>query len=760
MKLIKATVIFFCVMLPAIVFLSACGTHHGSLPIDALSGDQGNTTLTVSTPALIYNYCSEQAKDSNFACEDGTIKISTKYMPLNVQQLQQASQQLQKANQSAQLNSVKITSSLSATASYQLLTDDVNQPCTDGGLFYMDESGYLRSVDTGAALLMVTGTTVQLPLDTQRLRISPEGFVLVSMTNSGAADYQTLGQIATGRCDSSNVLVQAGNKLNLAAAATATLLTANLSPVGSAFDSFLFCDKRFNWSGADVTDFSAKLNIDITGSGYLILYGEQQGLNYYTRANTFYVDSDNIIRESISGFVLLDGSSVVKLPFGSDTSTLSLASDGGLWVNVNGVKTKAAALQIATFVNPTGLALPGLNSFYSGTGNITYSVSSYTYLASTGSGTPLIGKPNTAGRGDLKLVLGRTQNMDGFEKARIEVVLKTDGYWFPLKNILSNIPMVANSAVVYTKSPWFIVRADNVIANMSTGLPLLGADGNYITIPSKASLSSFSISDAGVISVKVSDVAKDLGQINLVSFADASGLVRSFIDSDIYAWTSKAGLISTTAATVDKVIIDKIGLKISDSKCTIAADAIPASDSSLSDLEILDSTGAVCGTLSVNASSNLQQANQLQQSAQSMLVSSVAPLQRLSTGKKVNSGSDNAAGLSVFSPTTHYYTADLTNCSCVSRDDNSCGFQIVAVASDDTDLIQMNGTPSMSGSPLGTFSDATYCRGDLADATCMEFGSYWDINNPILVKVTAPNGNTDTYVLDFAMSQQVLQLLQ
>ncbi|MEI6079702.1 MAG: hypothetical protein WCQ53_03585, partial [bacterium] len=190
MKLIKAVLILFCVVTPAMIFLSACGVHHGSLPVDALSGDQGNGFVTAPTPALIYNYCSEQAKDTNFACEDGTIKIATKYMPLNAQQLQQASQQLQKANL---LKSARINSALSATASYQLLTDDVNQPCIDGGLFYMDPDGFLRSSDTNAALLMATGNPVQLPLDTQRLRISPEGFVLVSTTNSGAADYQTLG---------------------------------------------------------------------------------------------------------------------------------------------------------------------------------------------------------------------------------------------------------------------------------------------------------------------------------------------------------------------------------------------------------------------------------------------------------------------------------------------------------------------------------------------------------------------------------------
>ncbi|MEI6080017.1 MAG: hypothetical protein WCQ53_05240, partial [bacterium] len=572
-----------------------------------------------------------------------------------------------------------------------------------------------------------------------------------------------LGQIATGRCDLSSSLSQSGSlsKASALSSSVVSMVTVNFAPVGSAFDSFLFCDKRFNWSGPDVIDFSAKLNIEITGNGYLVLYSEQQSLNYYTRANTFYVDSDNVIRESVSGFALLDGTSVVKLPFGSDTSTLSLASDGGLWVNVNGVKTKAAALQIVTFANPAGLASPGLVSYSSGMGGVPYSISYYTYLASIESGNPSMGKPNSGGRGDLKLIIGRAQNMDGFEKARIEIVLKADGYWFPLKNMSSSIAVVANTGVVYTKSPWFIVRSDNVIANMSTGLPLLGADGNYITIPSKAGLSSFSISDTGVISVKVSGVAKDIGQVNLVSFADASGLVRSIIDSDIYAWSSKAGLITSTAATVDKVIIDKIGLKISDSKCTIAADAVPASDSSLSDLEILDSTGAVCGTLSLTSSSSmLQQANQLQQASQAMLLKSVDPLQRLSTGKKVNSGLDDAAGLSIFSPTTHYYAADLTNCSCASRDDNSCGFQIVAVATDSSALIQMNGTPTVSGSPLGTFSDATYCRGDLADATCMEFGNYWDINSPVLVKVSAPNGNTDTYVLDFSMAQQVLQLLR
>lgn len=120
-------------------------------------------------------------------------------------------------------------------------------------------------------------------------------------------------------------------------------------------------------------------NIALDGPGYLQV-NLPNGNTAYTRDGTLFLSSTGQIVTS-QGYEILPG---ITLP---DTATnLTITTTGKIQAEINSILQDIAQLELARFVNPSGLAATG--------GNL--------YLETTGSGAPVTGLAGDQGFGTVK----------------------------------------------------------------------------------------------------------------------------------------------------------------------------------------------------------------------------------------------------------------------------------------------------------------------------------------------------------------------
>ncbi|HKQ70262.1 MAG TPA: flagellar basal-body rod protein FlgG [Polyangiaceae bacterium] len=156
------------------------------------------------------------------------------------------------------------------------------------------------------------------------------------------------------------------------------------------------------------------LDIAIEGNGFFVIQ-QPDGTPAYTRAGNLKTDGQGRIVNS-DGYPL---EPPISVP--ADATSLSIGADGTVSVTMKGQtnSVQLGQLELATFVNPTGLASAGHNL----------------YTSTTSSGDPQIGKAGTEGRGTLL--------QGSIEHANVEVVEEMIGLIAAQRNYEVNSKVVS-----------------------------------------------------------------------------------------------------------------------------------------------------------------------------------------------------------------------------------------------------------------------------------------------------------------------------
>lgn len=137
------------------------------------------------------------------------------------------------------------------------------------------------------------------------------------------------------------------------------------------------------------------LDVAIQGSGFIQVL-MPDGSTAYTRDGSFQMDSQGQL-VTASGYVVQPA---ITIP--ADAQTITIAKDGTVSVTQpnNTSPTTLGQLQLATFVNPTGLQSLGDNL----------------YAETASSGTPTVNNPGTSGTGTLSQSYLETSNVNVAEE--------------------------------------------------------------------------------------------------------------------------------------------------------------------------------------------------------------------------------------------------------------------------------------------------------------------------------------------------------
>lgn len=137
------------------------------------------------------------------------------------------------------------------------------------------------------------------------------------------------------------------------------------------------------------------LDVAIQGRGFFQVL-MPDGTTAYTRDGSFQLDNTGQI-VTASGYVLQPA---ITIP--ADAQTITIASDGTISVTQPGNATPSTLgqLQLATFVNPTGLQSLGDNL----------------YAETASSGTPQVNNPGISGTGTLNQTYVETSNVNVAEE--------------------------------------------------------------------------------------------------------------------------------------------------------------------------------------------------------------------------------------------------------------------------------------------------------------------------------------------------------
>ena len=148
------------------------------------------------------------------------------------------------------------------------------------------------------------------------------------------------------------------------------------------------------FSQGSLTQTNNPLDIAINGNGFFQIQ-MPDGTTAYTRDGSFQTDSQGMLVTS-SGYPLLPN---VSVP--SNAIQVTIARDGTGTVTLPGnTTTQLPQIQLATFVNPTGLQSQGENLF----------------LETAASGTPQINAPGTNGVGVLNQTFIESSNVNVAEE--------------------------------------------------------------------------------------------------------------------------------------------------------------------------------------------------------------------------------------------------------------------------------------------------------------------------------------------------------
>lgn len=130
----------------------------------------------------------------------------------------------------------------------------------------------------------------------------------------------------------------------------------------------------------NVQQTGAELDLAINGRGFFQILMPNGEINY-TRDGSFSKDANGQIVNS-EGFPL---EPPITLPADMEAGSLSIGKDGTVTVKQNGTANQLGQIQLADFVNPTGLDSQGDNLF----------------RETAASGAPTLGTPKEQGFGDL-----------------------------------------------------------------------------------------------------------------------------------------------------------------------------------------------------------------------------------------------------------------------------------------------------------------------------------------------------------------------
>ncbi len=148
------------------------------------------------------------------------------------------------------------------------------------------------------------------------------------------------------------------------------------------------------FSQGSLTQTNNPLDLAINGNGFFQIQ-MPDGTTAYTRDGSFQTDSQGMLVTS-SGYPLLPN---VSVP--SNAIQVTIARDGTGTVTLPGnTTTQLPQIQLATFVNPTGLQSQGENL----------------YLETAASGTPQINSPGTNGLGVLNQTFIESSNVNVAEE--------------------------------------------------------------------------------------------------------------------------------------------------------------------------------------------------------------------------------------------------------------------------------------------------------------------------------------------------------
>lgn len=135
------------------------------------------------------------------------------------------------------------------------------------------------------------------------------------------------------------------------------------------------------------------LDVAINGNGFFQIL-MPDGTTAYTRDGSFQTDSQGQLVTS-SGFTVQPA---ITIP--PNTTAVTIARDGTVSATVAGVATNIGSLQLATFINPSGLQSQGENM----------------YMETASSGTPSTTVPGTNGAGLLNQNYVETSNVNVVEE--------------------------------------------------------------------------------------------------------------------------------------------------------------------------------------------------------------------------------------------------------------------------------------------------------------------------------------------------------
>jgi len=164
-----------------------------------------------------------------------------------------------------------------------------------------------------------------------------------------------------------------------------TVADGQVSPTGLQIGNgvrMVSTNKNFTQGTTEKTE--NKLDIAIEGDGFFQVQS-QNGEIRYTRAGSFRMDDQGRI-VTADGLLLVPN---LTIPQGIDSNTITIGANGmieGAPTQSDQPPTQIGEIQIATFLNPSGLSSEG--------GNL--------YAASVASGQPQIANPGSLGYGILR----------------------------------------------------------------------------------------------------------------------------------------------------------------------------------------------------------------------------------------------------------------------------------------------------------------------------------------------------------------------
>lgn len=138
---------------------------------------------------------------------------------------------------------------------------------------------------------------------------------------------------------------------------------------------------EFLFTQGDLRETGVLTNMAIEGAGFFQV-GMPNGQMGYTRDGNIVVDANGQLVTQ-SGFILEPN---VVIPVEADRESVKISASGRVTGKVDGVNTIFGQIDIATFVNPSGLSALGNN----------------VYGATVGSGIPRVGEPGSNGLGAIR----------------------------------------------------------------------------------------------------------------------------------------------------------------------------------------------------------------------------------------------------------------------------------------------------------------------------------------------------------------------